>query len=242
MKKLLLILLLILLFFSAPLFATSRVLHVRYDISYAIFGVIGQSDARLVIDPDTRNYRIEINASARGIAKVMSNGRVESYESIGVVKEGLLVPQLFVTRTRKGKRYEEVHRYRFDHHNKKVFHEEKIRYNNKTKVRKEVLPYYARDDIQTLFFNLKKYVESGVCSEKRCTLKAVGANDKDGRVDIEPARKKMLKVILHRRIFASKQGEIYIHLTEEGISDYALLKDVIFFGDVKAKATKIEHQ
>ena len=238
MKKVLLILLL----FFAPLFATLKMLHAHYDISYAIFGVIGQSDARLVIDSDTQKYRIEINASARGIAKVMSNGRVESYESVGVVKDGLLVPQFFVTRTRKGAHFDQTDRYRFDHQAKKIVHLHQARRKGETKMKEEILPYYARDDILTLFFNLKKYVESGICSEKRCTLKAVGANDKDGSVDIEPARKKMLKVILHRRIFASKQGEIYIHLTEEGISDYALLKDVIFFGDVKAKATKIEHQ
>lgn len=226
----------------APLFAATQVLHVHYDISYAIFGVIGHSDARLIIDPDTRKYRIEINASASGLAKVMSNGRAESYESIGVVKGGVLIPHLFITRTRKGSHYEEVHRYRFDHLNKKLFHAVEIRHNGKRKMRKEVLPYYAKDDIQTLFFNLKKYVEKGICQAKRCTLRAVGANERDGSVDIAPAKKKMLKVILHRRIFASKQGEIYIHLTDEGISDYAILKDVIFFGDVKAKATKIEQQ
>ena len=30
-----------------------------------------------------------------------------------------------------------------------------------------------------------------------------------------------------------------VHLVPQGICDSALLKDVIFFGDVKAKATKI---
>ncbi len=224
------------------LYAEKKVLHVRYDISYAIFGTIGVSDATLTIDPEKKQYTIQIKAHAKGLAKLMSNGRVELYESHGVIKKGILIPQRYETLTKKGRHFEELHRYRFDHKARKIFHKHQIKTADNTQMTEEVLPYYARDDIQTLFFNLKKYVQSGVCHKNGCTLRAVGANDKEGRVDIVPAKKNMLKVILHRRIFASKRGEIYIHLTKEGFSDYAMLKDVVFFGDVKAKAIKIEHR
>ncbi len=215
-------------------------LHAVYDISYAIFGSIGTADALLTIDPKQHTYRITIKARAKGIAKLMSNRRIERYESRGHLQNGLLVPALFITSTRKGKYFHELHRYRFNHAQKEILHQKRIQTKEETIVEDAPLSYYAKDDILTLFFNLHRYAREGICPQMRCSLQAVGANDKDGVVDINPAQNGMLKVILHRRIFASRQGEIYLHLTKEGISDYAMLKDVIFFGDVKAKATTIE--
>lgn len=235
MKRLMIALLLL----SQTIHAAEHLLHVRYAISYAIFGTIGFTEATLKIDPVKQRYTIDIEARARGLAKVMSNGRIEHYQSRGVVHEGMLRPQVFTTVTQKGVRFEERHRYRFDHGSQKITHMHRLKNGEDLKVTEELLPYYAKDDILTLFFNLKKYVTQGVCRKSRCTLTAVGANDKDGRIDIFPAKGEMLRVLLHRRIFASKQGELYVHLTKEGFSDYALLKDVIFFGDVKAKAIKI---
>ena len=222
--------------------AGKRVVHVHYEISYAIFGVIGESDALLTIDTDAGTYETRIDAKAKGLARVMSGGRIERYVSRGRVEEGVLIPQIFSTLTRKGHRYEEQHRYRFLHREHTIVHTRRIREGQKSDFSEERLSWYARDDILTLFFNLRRYAQKGICPHYRCSLYAVGANEKDGRVDIAPAKKGILKVILHRRIFASKRGELYLHLTPEGISDYALLKDVIFFGDVKAKATTIAHR
>lgn len=215
-------------------------LHVRYDISYAIFGVIGVSEAMLTIDPRQKRYHIVNTGRAKGVAKLMSAHRVERYESEGRVVDGLLVPEYFTTITEKGKYYKEVHRYRFDHAKHRVWHLKRLTTREGTTESERLLGFYAKDDVQTLFFNLPRYVRHGICKANRCTLYAVGANEKDGRVDIYPAKHGMLRVILHRRIFASKRGEIFVHLTKEGISDFAMLKDVIFFGDIKAKATKIE--
>ncbi len=236
MKSLMTILLLVLL--PTALYSY-RMLHVGYDISYAIFGSIGKADARLRIDPESQRYKITIEASATGVAKLMSNRRIESYSSEGRVADGLLVPEMFRTETRKGKHFREAHTYRFDYRNRVILHESSVTSDGRTQRKQEKLSYFAGDDILTLFFNLHRYVKRGICTGSRCRLRAVGANDKDGRVDIAP-QGKYLKVILHRRIFASKRGEIYVHLRKDGISDFAMLKDVIFFGDVKAKANTIE--
>lgn len=77
-------------------------LHVRYDISYAIFGVIGVSEAMLTIDPRQKRYHIVNTGRAKGVAKLMSAHRVERYESEGRVVDGLLVPEYFTTITEKG--------------------------------------------------------------------------------------------------------------------------------------------
>ena len=229
---------LLLLFFTTVHGDIFRELYVKYEISYAIFGTIGESEARLVIDPKAATYRITIEAKAKGLAKLMSNRRIERYISRGIVRNNLLIPQIFETDTKKGNYFREHHIYRFNHTAKKVFHFERITIKRDEKEREETLSYWAEDDILTLFFNLHHYVKRGTCKGSFCRLKAVGANDKDGLVDISP-KGKYLKVILHRRIFASRHGEIYVHMRKDGIADFAMLKDVIFFGDVKAKAITI---
>ncbi len=209
-----------------------------YDISYAIFGVIGHSKADLKIDHD--RYIIHIEASASGIAKLMSNQRVEIYESRGKIVKGRLVPDILEIHTKKGSHFSSLERYKFDYKNHKIIHFTQKK--DKKIVKKEkVLDYFAPNDILTLFFNLPFYLQKNSCSGKKCVFVAVGANEKDGRVDIQKIDDRF-KVRLHRRIFASKDGEMFVHLKDDGICDNALLKDVIFFGDVKAKVTKIEYQ
>jgi len=211
-------------------------LEAQYDISYAIFGKIGQAEASLKVEKD--RYEIVTQAYATGVAKLMSNHRVERYSSRGRVVGGRLVPEEFVVLTQKGRHYRALLRYTFDHSAKTVTKSSDITDGKERKQKREKLSYYADDDILTLFFNLRFYL-GGKCKSGRCTLRAVGANEKDGRVDIISLGDDNYKVILHRRIFASKQGEMEVHINKMGISDRTLLKDVVFFGDVKAKLTKI---
>ena len=218
--------------FAAPLHS----MRAEYDISYAIFGVIGHSWASLKVKNNT--YMIHIEARAAGIAKLMSNDRVEIYESRGEIKEGRLIPLALEIHTKKGKRFSASEYYYFDYVHKKISHVTKTKDVASTDEKKEFLSYFAKDDILTLFFNLPHYLKKNPCISKKCIFRAVGANKKDGNVDIQKIGKNF-KVRLHRRIFASKEGEMMVHLTPQGICDSALLKDVIFFGDVKAKATKI---
>ena len=45
----------------------------------------------------------------------------------------------------------------------------------------------------------------------------------------------ILVVIINQKIFSSKRGELYINLDDDGICTSAVLKDVIFFGDIRGK-------
>ncbi len=209
-----------------------------YRITYGLFGQIGLSRSSLIRQGD--HYHVEIRAEATGIAKVMSGGRVESYASYGVIKKGKLIPQRFVIRTKKGKHFFEEHRFVFDHLARKVRDYHRVKTDEGEVTHETTLPFYAPDDILTLFFNLPFYLKQSCKAQKRCLLYAVGANDKNGLVTITPLGNRRFRVVLHRRIFASKEGEMFIHLTKEGLCDRALLKDVVFFGDVKAKAITIE--
>jgi hypothetical protein len=230
---------LLILFSTLLLFGTEpHTLKAEYAISYAIFGKIGKAEARLRIE--NNRYHIEIRAEATGIAKLMSNQRIEQYSSSGIVVNKRLEPEHFIVKTRKGKYFKEEHHFFFNHLQKRVKHITYITTKEERKEKEELLSYYARDDILTLFFNLRFYLHDR-CKTGKCTLVAAGANEKDGRVDIISLGRNRFKVILHRRIFASKQGEMEIHINEMGICDFALLKDVVFFGDVKANTTKISY-
>ena len=218
--------------FTAPLHS----MRAEYDISYAIFGVIGHSSASLKVAKNT--YTIHIEARAAGIAKLMSNNRVEIYESRGTISEGRLIPDVLEIHTKKGEHFSASEYYHFDYAHQKILHVTQMKDSVGVDEKKEVLSYFAKDDILTLFFNLPRYLKKNPCITKTCIFRAIGANKKDGNVDIQKIGKNF-KVRLHRRIFASKEGEMMVHLTPQGICDSALLKDVIFFGDVKSKATKI---
>ncbi len=227
----------LLLFFTAVFAETGvRTLKAEYAISYAIFGKIGKADALLRVEQD--RYSAVISAQATGVAKLMSNRRVERYQSNGKIVNGRLVPLIFTTLTLKGKHYRAEHRFLFDHKAKIITEISDITDRSVNKHTEKKHDYYAQDDILTLFFNLRFYLKNR-CKSGQCTLTAVGANEKDGRVDITALGENNFKVVLHRRIFASKQGEMKIHINEIGICDKSLLKDVVFFGDVKSEVTKI---
>ncbi len=227
----------LLLFFSAVFAETGvRTLKAEYAISYAIFGKIGKADALLRVEKD--RYTATISAEATGVAKLMSNRRVERYQSSGKIVNGRLVPLTFTALTMKGKHYRAEHRFLFDHEVKTITEISNITDGSMTKQTEKRHDYYAEDDILTLFFNLRFYLKNR-CKSGQCTLTAVGANEKDGQVDITALGGNNFKVVLHRRIFASKQGEMKIHINEMGICDKSLLKDVVFFGDVKSEVTKI---
>jgi hypothetical protein len=44
-----------------------------------------------------------------------------------------------------------------------------------------------------------------------------------------------LTAIIHQKIFASERGELILAIDKEGITEKAVLKDVLFFGDVMAE-------
>lgn len=73
---------------------------------------------------------------------------------------------------------------------------------------------------------------------------AVGANKTDGRIDVKPLHVKdefdwkdghLMRVIVNDKIFASDKGELLINLRDDGLCQQAILKDVIFFGDIRGE-------
>jgi hypothetical protein len=101
----------------------------------------------------------------------------------------------------------------------------------------------------TLFLNLPKHIKEKY-TPKKYQFKAVGEDRKNGRVDITIPAKQTLKeiiefvgegqegdwysrVVMHRKLYHSKQGELDVRIGKEGLVEKAVLKDLIFFGDVR---------
>ncbi|WP_456485412.1 DUF3108 domain-containing protein [Hydrogenimonas sp.] len=245
MKRLLLLILL----FTWMIYAET--MHAAYKVEYGIFGKMGVSDAWLTKRGD--RYEIKMVAKATGLAKVLSGGRVEIYESSGRIEDGKLVPDLFRKNVKRSSK-RRIKTYLFDHLRKKVtYHQISYRHGKKADESDGELPYYAKNDILSLYFNISSII--GDCSEPfDKTLKAVGAEKKTGRIRIQTIvgkkRKRLakelpggscyLKVTIYQKIFGSKGGELYLALRPDNVVQRALLKDVVMFGDIRGKLIRFE--
>ncbi len=248
MKKIILILLIIYTALGA------KTIVATYKVGFGIFGKIGTAKAIFQIRKDN-TYHISIKAVATGLAKVLSGGRVESYESDGKVINGFLVPDIYKGVTKKhGKTAIKIYYFL---HKKRVVDMLKIRIKEGKESRSsESLKYYANNDILTLFFNIKHYLDDFKFKGEKI-LHAVGANKKDGKVNIiAPVGEKLkslkrylgeksghfLIVFINQKIFASKRGELYLDINDEGICTKAVLKDVILFGDIRGVLVDLKYE
>lgn len=232
-------------------------LKAKFDIAYGIFGTVGTTTTQTYVD-EQNHYRIDLHVETQGLAHFFSGSREEWYLSVGNVNiKGVFIPESFekkVTHTVSTGSASDVswevetvtQKYTFDHEKKKIMLEETKARGEKIldKVKKQ-LDYYAPYDLLSLFLNFPKVLPS-LDLQKPTVLYAVGANDKDGRVDVHPVENALstkdkfgwsdghiLKVILNQKIFASEKGELLLNLGDDGLAKNGVLQDVIFFGDIR---------
>lgn len=261
MKKIILLIIMC----TLTLFASTKEIQATYKVSYGIFSKLGIANASLKII-DKKQYHIKIEAKATGIAKFLSSGKKEVYESYGTIKNNLFIPNKFIKLSQNNYK-KRLKTYTFDYINNKVLvHEkkdEKKRFYNhefeqEIKLIKDEkkfdLDYFAKDDILSLFFNLNKKIAS-FNQGNSYELMAVGANKSKGIINIEiPQNKEFYKLdkaldskekikfiaYINQKIFSSKRGELFIAMNEHGFCSKALLKDVLLFGDIKGEMINFE--
>ena len=102
----------------------------------------------------------------------------------------------------------------------------------------------------TLYFNLNKKIDR-TKEDKHYTFLAVGAEKQDGKAEIYIPKKSdyseyeemvgknnnswYARAIIHQNIFSSDKGELMLRIGNDGITQKAVLKDLIFFGDIRAE-------
>jgi hypothetical protein len=267
-KKILLILLL----FSFSLQAnTIHNYHAVYTVKLGILGHIGTIN--LTIRTDEKNYKIEITGKTEGIAKIFGTERSDKQVSKGVIVDGYLVP-LEYTKSRETFTKKRIKRYIFDHKNRMIFlHQTKIvkeknisaldilsgkslddiEYTVTKSEKKEKVDKYTRNDLLTLFFNLKKILNNDLDNVKYTKIYVAGTSKKDKYIKIYTPKKErllearkelgddghILALDLNQKIFISKHGNLLLKINDEGICTKAVLKDIIFGGDVVMELKKI---
>jgi len=247
MKKSLFILGLVLVFMSQM---QAKVLDVTYKVSFGMFGELGISDAHLETKGD--RYTIEIKIKATGMAKALSKNRKERHISKGHIVNGMFVSDTYkVIKTYGKKHIEKI--YRIDHDKKRVTKN----YINKkqgkiTTEEHKILDFYSDNDLLTLYFNLPKMITD---RSKATTyaFSAVGAERQGGKVKVRIPKESELKgyqktlgegdywymtAIIYQKIFASNKGELMLAVGKDGITQKAVLKDLMMFGDLVAERIK----
>ena len=219
-------------------FIHAKDLHIKYEISFGIFGKVGGALAHL--HTDKNSYGIEIEGEATGLAKNMSGGRKEIHTSKGSLKNGLFISNTYqVTKLYKGKKSQK--RYSINHKTKKVTKKYIKSQNGKTfYTNQRVLAFYSTNDLLTLYFNIASLITN---REKQAiyNFQAVGAEKQNGVVKIvvpalsQKANYWNISAIIHQKIFASNQGELQLYIDKDGITQKAILKDVLLFGDITVK-------
>jgi len=243
MKK---ILLLVTLFLTIGLEAET--IKADYKVEFGIFGEIGIANA--VLEKGDNSYVIDVELEATGLAKTLSGGRTEHHISKGHMENGVMVTDLYqVIKSSGSKTTNKV--YRVNHETKVVTKEYKRWKNAKlVKDTNSTLDFYSKDDLLTLYFNLNHKIEDKTKSDNY-SFSAVGAEKQNGNVEIAIPEKSeyneykesvgesndswYARAIIHQDIFSSDKGELMLRIGNDGVTEKAVLKDLIFFGDIRAK-------
>jgi hypothetical protein len=222
----------------------------NFDVSYGILGKIGIANAVLI--KNKQSYTIDMELASTGLAKVLSGGRKERHLSKGHMEKGLMVTDTYKVTKTHGSTV--VHKeYRVDHQRKKVF-KKYTKYKKGKLVTEEnsILGHYSKNDLLTLYFNLDLAIKKKT-NARTYTFKAVGAERQQGKVTVIIPDNNALKqykkdlgtnsawyatAIIHQKIFSSKEGRLMLGIADDGITNKAVLKDVIFFGDITAVRVK----
>jgi len=229
-------------------FVQAETIKADFKVEFGIIGEIGIANA--VLTKDDNYYEIDVKLKATGIADTLSGGRKEHHVSKGHIENGMMISDYYqVTKSNGSKMTTKL--YTINHEEKTVTKEYKRWKNGKlTTDKTETLDFYSPDDLLSLYFNLNQKITNRK-EAKEYTFNAVGAEKQQGTVEVaipeqselkeykemlgESADAWYAKAIVHQDIFSSDKGELLLRIGDDGLTQKAVLKDLIFFGDIRAK-------
>ena len=229
-------------------FSQAETIKADFKVEFGIIGEIGIANA--VLTKDDKSYEINVKLKATGIAETLSGGRKEHHISKGHIENGVMIADYYqVTKSHGSKMGTKL--YSINHEEKTVKKEYKRWKNGKlTTDKSETLDFYSADDLLSLYFNLNEKIIDRK-KAKKYTFKAVGAEKQKGTVEVAIPKELELddyketlgesddswyaKAIVHQNIFSSDKGELLLRIGADGITQKAVLKDLLFFGDIRAE-------
>jgi hypothetical protein len=214
----------------------------QYYAKYGWFGTIAEATG--TFEKNETSYQITTVSKALGFAATLSKQMVQTYSSKGIVKNGVLIPEKYISTRKKGTDYYK-RIYLFDHINKKII---RLKYKNGVLEANETLPYYTPDDILSLYFNLPHYLKT-LPHKNLYTFYALGARKKDGRIDVSFPKGTELEKIkdtfdntdgvyikanLYNKVFAGDKGILYLVINPKNwVTVKGMVKNVLKIGDLK---------
>jgi hypothetical protein len=220
----------------------------HYDVGYGFFK-LAESDMSLTLHADGR-YETRVEAKATGLAKFLSGGRTDYFESRGRIVDGRLRPERFIKR-RASHGESKTETFVFDHVQKTIATEktECEKENCETEKRTLSGADYAVDDILSLYWNAAADFASG--QGRSFTSNAVGGKGGVGIVKPEgeqqhTATKEFgadgvhLLMLLKQDIMETKTGELYIDVGKGLIANKVVLKKTLLFGDMWGECQRRE--
>ena len=233
----------LLLFFIVFLNATK--IEATYVAKYGWFGTIAK--AKGIFEKNNTNYKITAIVKTKGIAAALSGNLEQKYESIGIIKNGLLIPQKYILSIlRRGILYKRE--FIFNHKEKNI---KKIYYKNGLKTKVITYNYYAPYDILSLYWNLPKLIKK----KKNYTFYAIGGRKKDGRIDISFLENKELikikkilkkdgiyiKANLYNKVFVGDKGILYLVINPNNwVTLAGMVTNVLKIGNLKGEIKSLK--
>ncbi len=223
----------ILLFLILAIVAYSKTMTATYEAKYGWFGTIATATG--IYETNLTDYTITTQIQTTGFAKTFINLQ-EYYISKGKIKNGILIPLTYQNIIiRNGKKY--ILSYRFDYNKTQII---KNKYKEGKFVYTRKMPFFAKNDILTLYFNLPK-----IMNKNFQTFKALGGDRHTGRVDVQILKKTdtktYIKANLYNKIFAGDKGVLFLTIENKNwVTLEGMVKNVLKIGNLDGKLVKLK--
>jgi len=208
-------------------------------------------DAKVHYTTNSKRYTIRVDMKATGLIKLMSGGQIEHHSSYGSVRHG----EYYAKEYKIDKTYKDIHyvrRYLFDYKKRKITKiSTKWKQGKKLYEHKEVLKYFAHNDILTLYHNIVKYKKKHPSGHFSVVL--AGAEKEGGRLTcVFPSGKKLqqeqkamgeeragiIKVYMKRVFLSGGRGNLTFVVDQNGIAKKVVLDSVKLLGKVTLKRVR----
>ena len=219
--------------FIIAVFGFSFSMQADYIAKYGWFGTIAKASG--YFEKNKTNYIIKTFSKTTGFARTFVDFK-NYHISKGIVKDNILIPLTYENIIiRNGKKYRLI--FKFDYNNSKIY---KTKYKEGKLIYKKTLPYFAKNDILSLYFNLPF-----IMKQNKMTFKAVGGDRHTGRVDVEILKRgkiTKIKANLYNKIFAGDKGIIYLDINSSNwVTIKGMVKNVLKIGDLKGKLVSFKY-
>ncbi|MGC9350900.1 MAG: DUF3108 domain-containing protein [Sulfurovum sp.] len=228
----------------------AKVIDVTYQVKFGILGELGVSHAHL--ETKGNRYKISIDAKATGLAKALSKNRKETHLSEGFIRNGKYYAKSYTINIEHGEKKREK-LYTVDYQKKIVTKvTKKYKKGKLVSDKEQTLDFFSTNDLLTLYFNLPKLI-NGNSKPGTYSFNAIGAERQKGKVEIYLPKSsevekyvdtlgkgeyRYLTAIIYQKIFSSNKGELMLAIGKDGITQKAVLKDLVMFGDLTAERIK----